>query len=142
MKKIIFLLVSIALFSSCNLIVERKSYKFELRQLDSSVNDSKSSNAWFFIAAGSYSENTSNESVVKVFAKVDGMYRLIKFPLEMARINIDNSISGPNIQLVYRNEIEISDERLLNGCNYLVDYYIINCPEIYLPEKLIPIEIK
>ena len=142
MKKIIFLLVSIALFSSCNLIVERKSNKFELRQLDSSVSDSKSSNAWFFIAAGSYSENTSNESVVKVFAKVDGMYRLIKFPLEMARINIDNSISSPNIQLVYRNEIEISDERLLNGYNYLVDYYIINCPEIYLPEKLIPIEIK
>ena len=142
MKKYLFLLMIIFGLTSCNEFKERLSDKIELRQLGSSVLSTKTSSAWFIIAAGSYEQSETSTIIVKVFGKIEGTYRLIEFPLKNARININNSIKTPTIQIGYTYHRNMLSSEILRNLKYNADYYIINCPDIYLPEKLIPITIK
>lgn len=142
MRKYFILLIIIFGLISCNEFKERLSDKIELRQLESSVSSTKTSSAWFVITAGSYDQSETSIPIVKVFGKIDGTYRLIEFPLKNARINIDNSIKTPTIQIGYTYHRNLRNTEILRNSEYNADYYIINCPDIYLPEKLIPITIK
>ncbi len=144
MKKVLLLLIIITL-SSCsekdNGYRKRKSSKLELRQLIKETETTKQSNGWFFAIGGGYSNSEYKETVVKVFAKVEGRYRLIEMPISSVRINIDDSLKKPNIEIEYEDD-KIGDEELLSDrYSYKTKVYIINCSEQYLPEKLLPINL-
>lgn len=143
---VVTLMFLVTLFISCKQQNrEIFSNTFEIRQLikEDKVED-KSSGSYFLIA-DSYSNSTSRETVVKMFVKADGMYRLIEIPLEDVRVNIDDSLSHPNLEVKYKKYESLKDNEvldLLRGCNscYCIKI-IINCPEKYLPERLLPVEL-
>jgi len=142
MKNFLLLTIIAIGFISCIKYTDRLSGKIELRQLESSISSTESSGAWFFVVAGGYSQSETTILMIKAFGKIDGTYRLMEFPLKDTRINIDNSIKTPTIQIGYTHHKNISNSELFNFMEYGNFYYIINCPDIYLPEKLIPITIK
>ena len=110
----------------------------ELRQLVNDTKERTSASGGFFFIAGTYSSRSYTEITISVFAKVDGAYRYIKIPIERVRINIDNNIKLPTLKIVYLSDVgERDTETVLDY--HLYAKYIINCPEIYLPEKLLPI---
>lgn len=75
-----------------------------------------------------------------MFAKVDGYFRVVNIPIENVRVNINNNIDKPTLQIYYTEE-KLTGSNLLDNHGYNINYYIINCPERYLPEKLLPIEL-
>jgi hypothetical protein len=114
--------------------------KIYLRQLvNKDVTKNYTSGSFFFIA-GSASSESETSTVVKLMGNVNGEYRFMQFDFEKIRIKIDNNVKTPYIVLNYRNDKP-------NGIDYLLEYsyniktVTIVCPEQYLPEKLLPIQI-
>ena len=126
---------------SCKEVTYRdlKSSNLELRQLVKTTEINKSSSGHFFLIAGSYNSKETVNTTVKVFAKVEGRYRIIEMPISMIRIVIDNNLKKPYIQVEYWHHQLVNDEEVLNSVSK--NYYVIYCPEQYLPEKLLPIEL-
>lgn len=120
-------------------VKDRQTSLLELRQLVNSKEETHQSSGSFFFVIGGYNSSSSVEISVKVFAKVDGFYRVINIPIEKLRVNIDNSLEKPNLIVTYYNS-KLSDSNVLDS-GWAVQTYIINCPEKYLPEKLLPIEL-
>ncbi len=136
----LYTLLALVLFTSCEPMIDKnlKSSKLELRQLIQETETKKSTYASYFLIAGSYSQSEYKETKVKVFAKVENRYRLIEMPIDEVRIAIDNKLKIPNIEIEYINHVKYSDEELVSK-SYITKVYVINCPEQYLPEKLLPI---
>lgn len=141
MRKLI--IVALALFiGGCSEVTTkiRKTSVFQLRQLVQNTEKNKYSSANLFFLIGHYSSRESTEINVKVFANVEGAYRFIEIPIEKIRVVLVDSISKPTLQIVYYAE-SLSDEQVCNH-QYYWEKCIITCSEEYLPEKLLPIEIK
>jgi hypothetical protein len=142
MKKL-FILITAVVFTSCAKKEEdsykaRKTSVLELRQLVNKTETTKNTYGSFFLVMGSVQSNESTESYVKVFAKVDGYFRVITIPIDKLRVNIDNTLEKPNLVITY------SDRELTDSCVVEESYnnkFIISCPEKYLPENLLPIEL-
>lgn len=134
------LVLALVLFTSCEPMIDKnlKSSKLELRQLVQETETKKTAYASYFLIAGSYSQSEYKETKVKVFAKVENRYRLIEMPIDEVRIAIDNKLKVPNIEIEYINHVKYSDEELVSK-SWITKVYVINCPEQYLPEKLLPI---
>lgn len=139
MKKI-WLLLALPLIISCQSIEDKdyKTSKFELRQMVQQTETVKNTSASYFFMIGSYSNSERSYTTVKVFAKVNGRYRLIEMPIGDIRIAINDSLSTPNIEIEYTSYYKKEDEHIFNH-RYSITAYVINCPEKYLPEKLLPI---
>ena len=141
MRKLI--VVALALFIvSCNSEPprERKTSVFQLRQLVQNTEKNKYSSANLFFLIGHYSSREGTEINVKVFANVEGAYRFIEIPIENIRVVLVDTISKPTLQISYYSQ-EMSDESVCNN-RWSWEKCIITCSEEYLPEKLLPIEIK
>jgi hypothetical protein len=140
MKKLL-LLFSILLMVGCR--VEYKNYhtdKIYLRQLvNRDVTETHTSGA-FFLIAGSVSSESETSTVVKLMGKVKDEYRFMQFDFEKVRIKIDNKVTTPYIMLNYRDTSEMSVDYLLQYPYYIGSVTIV-CPEQYLPERLLPIQI-
>jgi hypothetical protein len=141
MKYFIFILLTLSLLSCEEPIKSFKSKPIKLRQLVTNTEKHSYESGSFFLIGGSYHKSDYEETSVKVFGRVDGYYRLIEMDINDIRINIDNSINKPNIVIQYYSEIKVSDSYLLSHKCYYDPIYLINCPEKYLPEKLLPIEL-
>lgn len=141
MKKILILLI-VLLFASCETIITKdlKSSKFELRQLIKATETTKSTSGYYFFVVAGYNSNEEKETYVKVFAKVENRFRLIEIPIKDLRINIDNSLKKPTLFIEYRDQNIYEDEKLISS-DYINKIYVINCPEVYLPERLLPINL-
>lgn len=141
MKKLLIILTALSLFG-CEHMVDKnlKSSKLELRQLVQQTETKKTAYAYYFLIAGGYSQSEEKITTIKVFAKVQNRYRLIEMPIEEVRIAIDNKIKVPNIEIEYVNNEKYSDEELVSK-SWITKVYVINCPEQYLPEKLLPIKL-
>lgn len=143
MRTLFLVLTAFILILSACKHVEVKQYKTNkllLRQLVKKDKIEKSERGSFFLIAGRYNNTTTEETIVKVFALVDGRYRYIEFGIEDIRIQIDNSIITPFLIIESKSIEKYSDEEAINYCcNNKV--YVIHCPEKYLPEKLLPIEL-
>jgi hypothetical protein len=141
MKKLL-LLFSLLLMIGCDR-VEYKNYhtdRIYLRQLvNRDVTETHTSGA-FFLIAGSVSSESVTSTVVKLMGEVNGEYRFMQFDFEKVRIKIDNKVTTPYIVLNYRKTSEMSINYLLEY-GYYVKSVTIVCPEQYLPEKLLPIQI-
>jgi hypothetical protein len=141
MKKLL-LLFSILLMVGCN-PVEYKDYhseKIYLRQLvNRDVTETHTSGS-FFLIAGSVNSESVTSTVVKLMGEVNGEYRFMQFDFEKVRIKIDNKVTTPYIMLNYRDTSETSVDYLLKFPYYIGSVTIV-CPEQYLPERLLPIQI-
>ena len=137
-------LILLLIVSSCT-GTETPSYylseEIPLRQLVKTEKVSKSENGYFFLITGGYSSKEEQAVVIRVFAKVEGMYRYLELPMENIRINIKEKYKTPTIQ--FKNELDYTLDQTLfwiEEKNYSGEI-IINCSEEYLPEKLLPIKI-
>jgi hypothetical protein len=141
MKKLL-LLFALLLMIGCDR-VEYKDYhtdKIYLRQLvNRDVTEIHTSGS-FFLIAGSVSSESVTSTVVKLMGEVNGEYRFMQFDFEKVRIKIDNKVTTPYIMLNYRDTSETSVDYLLKFPYYIGSITIV-CPEQYLPERLLPIQI-
>jgi hypothetical protein len=140
MKKLL-LLFSILLMVGCR--VEYKNYhtdKIYLRQLVNRDVTQTHTSGSFFLIAGSVSSESETSTVVKLMGKVKDEYRFMQFDFEKVRIKIDNKVTTPYIMLNYRDTSEMSVDYLLQYPYYIGSVTIV-CPEQYLPERLLPIQI-
>jgi hypothetical protein len=141
MKRTLWLL-AVLFMIGCN-GPEYKNYhsdKIYLRQLvNKDITESHTSGS-FFLIAGSINSESETSTVVKLMGEVDGEYRFMQFDFETVRIKIDNKVTTPYIVLNYRETFEVEMDYLLRYPDY-IDSITIVCPEQYLPEKLLPIQI-
>ena len=141
MKKLLLLFVTL-LMIGC-VMVEYKNYhtdKIYLRQLvNRDVTETHTSGS-FFLIAGSVSSDSETQTVIKVMGEVNGEYRFMQFDFTKARIKIDNKVTTPYIVLNYMDD-EVKSIDYLLEYDYNVKSVTIVCPEQYLPEKLLPIQI-
>jgi hypothetical protein len=126
----------------CNMPVYKTYHtdKIYLRQLvNRDVTETHTSGS-FFLIAGSVSSDSETQTVIKVMGEVNGEYRFMQFDFTKARIKIDNKVTTPYIVLNYVDDENKSVDYLLEY-DYNVKSVTIICPEQYLPEKLLPIQI-
>jgi len=141
MKKLLGLFVMLFLFGCGGPeYTIRHTDKIYLRQLvNRDVTETHSSGA-FFLIAGAMNSNSHTETVVKVMGEVNGEYRFMQFNFELVRIRIDNNVKTPYIVLNYvYYEPQTIDELLYYS--YHMKSVTIVCPEQYLPERLLPIQL-
>jgi len=141
MKKLLLLFVAL-LMVGCNVPVYKKYHtdKIYLRQLVNRDITETHTSAAFFLVAGSMSSESETSTVVKVMGEVNGEYRFMQFDFEKVRIKIDNKVTTPYIVLNYVDD-EVKSIDYLLEYGYYVKSVTIVCPEQYLPEKLLPIQI-
>jgi hypothetical protein len=72
--------------------------------------------------------------------EVNGEYRFMQFDFTKVRIKIDNKVTIPYIVLNYNRREKVETDFLLEYYGYINSITIV-CPEQYLPEKLLPIQI-
>jgi hypothetical protein len=114
--------------------------KIYLRQLiNNNVTETHTSGS-FFLVAGSVSSNSKTTTVVKLMGEIEGEYRFMQFDFEKVRIKIDNKVTTPYIVLNYNYTYEVDINYLLKN-SYYIDSVTIVCPEQYLPERLLPIQL-
>jgi hypothetical protein len=136
----LYALLALVLFTSCESQRDKdlKSSKLELRQLVQETEIKKGSSGYFFLIGGGFDSYENKITTVKVFAKINGRFRIIEMPIEDVRISINNKLIKPNIEIEYVNNYKYSDESIVDQ-KWLRKIYVVNCPEQYLPEKLLPI---
>ncbi len=140
MKKL--LLLFLLFLVGCNAPVYKIYHtdKIYLRQLVNRDITETHTSAAFFLVAGSMSSESETSTVVKVMGDVNGEYRFMQFDFEKVRIKIDNKVTTPYIVLNYVDD-EVKSIDYLLEYGYYVKSVTIVCPEQYLPEKLLPIQI-
>lgn len=148
MKNIIFLTLITFLFScSSNKYRYGKTSDLELRQLVNITETESYSSGSASLFFATYHSREYETDYVKVFAKVDGSYRYLKFSIEKVRIKLDSRVHNPYIVINYRyydnKERKYNDSYICNDDNYNTNIrnYTIVCHEKYLPEKLLPIDV-
>lgn len=140
MKKLILLLVTFFLLTSCEPYTDRHTTKIPLRQLVKSETKETYSSASFFLIAGSANSGTYTTTDVKAMGAVDGEYRYLQMDFEKIRIKLDNTVKIPYVIINYNNDRDLDVNYLLKY-EYRIDSYTIVCPEQYLPEHLLPIQL-
>jgi hypothetical protein len=142
MKKVLVLLM-LGFLIGCQGIPPDKdlhSEKIYLRQLVNRNVTETHTSGMFFLVAGSMSSDTETSTVVKLMGEVKGEYRFMQFDFTKVRIRIDNKVTTPYIVLNYNNRDVVETDYLLKYPYYIESITIV-CPEQYLPEKLLPIQI-
>jgi hypothetical protein len=142
MRKIMLVIIIGLMFIGCDKRVYKQYHtnRIYLRQLvNRDVVETHTSGS-FFLVAGSVNSDTQTNTVVKLMGEVDGEYRFIQFDFEKVRIKIDNKVTTPYIVLNYSESYEVEIDYLLEYTGYL-DNITIVCPEQYLPERLLPIQL-
>jgi hypothetical protein len=150
MKKIILMLALAISMVGCNLeTINQESGPMKLRQLTNVTETEKSSGGTFVLFFATYHSQEKDMDFIKVFAEVDGLYRFIEIPMELVKVKIDNSVATPYVQIRYSfngtGPIWRSNTYIIENVEYagrlnLTDY-VITCPEQYLPERLLEIDI-
>ena len=140
MKKLLLLLVGLFLIGCAPDYTNRHTDKIYLRQLVNRDVTETHTSAAFFLVAGSMSSDSETQTVIKVMGDVKGEYRFMQFDFEKVRIKIDNKVTTPYIVLNYVDD-EVKSIDYLLEYGYYVNSVTIVCPEQYLPEKLLPIQI-
>lgn len=142
MKNLLLILTLGITLLSCK---DEKKYFFsdeiKLRQLVKETKTEKYSHGSFFLIGGGYSNGEIETTTVKVFGRVDGLYRFMEMNMNEIRIKIDNKLTEPNIVIRYWWRKKVSTDYMIDDYHDYHSIYIINCPEKFLPEKLLPIEL-
>lgn len=140
MKKLLLLFVALFMIGCAPNYTNRHTDKIYLRQLVNRDITETHTSAAFFLIAGSMSSDSETQTVIKVMGDVKGEFRFMQFDFEKVRIKIDNNVKTPYIVLNYVNDQDYTIDYLLEY-DYYVKSVTIVCPEQYLPEKLLPIQL-
>ena len=140
MKKLLLLFVTLFMIGCAPDYTKRHTDKIYLRQLVNRDITETHTSAAFFLIAGSMSSDSETQTVIKVMGDVKGEFRFMQFDFEKVRIKIDNNVKTPYIVLNYVNDQDYTIDYLLEY-DYYVKSVTIVCPEQYLPEKLLPIQL-
>lgn len=139
----LLLILIIGFFTSCEQTRTISTTKMELRQLVNKEETQKHSNGSYFIIVANYSSSETKQDVIKMFVKVDNSYyQMLKLDLEKVKVVIDNNIEKPYL-IVKKDSFshtKSTDAEIL----YFVEYndrVFLHCPEKYLPEKLLSINL-
>lgn len=114
-----------------------------LRQMVNTSKTHSSIRGGYFMFMGGINGGSYEVNKVKVFAKVEDYYKFLNVPLEDLNIKLDNSITTPYIQIsYYGTKTRYTLQELTSNSRWIYQkkWYLI-CPEIYLPEKLLEINI-
>ena len=144
MKNLLFITLIIFGLFSCDLPDKKngRSENIYLRQLVKTDEVTKEGTASYFLVMGSASYSEGVTTKIKLMGKVNGFYRLIQFDFIDARIKIDNTIEKPYLYITYRDYYDnLKATQLLGSDRYSVTSFVIVCPEKYLPEKLLPMNL-
>ena len=143
----LLIIIFIGIITLMNYLTTEKiinTYNMPLRQMVQSNERIEESSASFFLLTGSYNKQDYEKSSIKVFANDKGVYKYINIPINQLGIKIDNTIDKPYLYISYKNKRtdEVRTvEQLINGY-YYIERYVVVCPEVYLPEKLLKIELE
>lgn len=143
MKNLLFIVSMVFGLFSCN-VPEKKHYKTEniqLRQLVKTDEVTKESYTSYFLIVGSHSSREEVNTKIKLIGEINGLYRLIEFHFIDVRFKINNNLTKPHLYINYRSYDKFSTGKLLDYKSYYITSYVIVCPEKYLPEKLLPINL-
>ncbi len=143
MKTLFKLILILGLFTSCHYSTKDIyiTESFELRQLVNDQHKTTSSNGSYFLIAASWNSSTKKENKVKMFAKVNDYYKYIECDIENIRIKIDDSIKKPYVQIQYKDYGKKSNEDATEYIDWGKTLFL-TCPEKFLPEKLLNIQLK
>ena len=135
------LFLFIGFFTSCHEEQTMSTTKMELRQLINKEETQKHSNGSYFIIVASYSSSETKQDVVKMFVKVDNSYyQMLKLDLEKVKVVIDNNIEKPYLIVKDNNLVQRTDAEIIRFIEYNEKIFL-HCPEKYLPEKLLSINL-
>lgn len=147
MKKLLLFLILFTLLSCKENVCDIKNTtttKMELRQLINKEETNKNSNGSYFFIIANYSSSETKQDIIKMFVKVDNTYyKMLKLDLEKVNIVINNNISKPYLQVISNvlSYHKLKDSEIISYIGYSETVYLY-CPEKYLPEKLLNIELK
>lgn len=145
MKKILFLILGVILFTSCKNLTTKDyvSSKMPLRQLVKSVDTSKQSRGSYFLIAASFQSSEVKVTKVKMYVLAEGIYSYQEYNISDVKIKIDDTIKIPYLYINYKNTQKLNDLTILDPVNqlYITPLIVLVCPEKYLPEQLLPINI-
>ena len=145
MKAIITLIVIFFVLctsiNACFSVNEYYSGKLPLRQLKKVETSEKSSSGGFFVFIGGYSYSEKEDIKIQMLANTGSYYKFIEVKIKDIAIRIDNKIEIPYIQIKYYHECALSNDDIIDDFKWYSSSVIITCPEKYLPEKLLPIEL-
>ena len=126
----LLLLLLGGLFTSCDEEKSTSTTKMELRQLINKEETQKHSGGSYFIIVASYSSSETKQDVVKMFVKVDNSYyQMLKLDLEKPYLIVKDTYFTQRTDAEIIRFIEYSEQIFLH------------CPEKYLPEKLLSINL-
>lgn len=135
------LFLFIGFFTSCHEEQNISTTKMELRQLINKEETQKHSGGSYFIIVASYSSSETKQDVVKMFVKVDNRYyQMLKLDLEKVKVVIDNNIEKPYLIVKDTYFTQRTDAEIIRFIEYN-DQIFLHCPEKYLPEKLLSINL-
>ena len=142
MKKLLLLIL--LFFISCEQrpLIEQTTTNMELRQLINKEEKIKSSQGSYFVIMAVYSSSEKTEDVIKMFVKVDSSYyKMLKLNLEQVNIVIDNKINKPYLKIIDNNihNRKLKDFEIIRYTDN--DEIYLYCPEKYLPEKILEINL-
>jgi len=140
---IILLLFLVFGFVNCRKIEpSQRSRILELRQLSKKEVKSKSMQGGLFFGVGGFSSSEKQELYINTIVKTESGFQYFKIPLSKIRINIDNKLEKPFLEMIVDfHAIDDSSEENIYKGDWRYEKVIIHCPEKYLPERLLPIEL-
>lgn len=113
-----------------------------LRQLVKNTELVKSSSGSFFLISGSYSNKEYQYTQIKMYVLADGIYTYVELPIRSLKIKIDNKVETPYLYINYTHSKKLTNTESLEYLNsYIKNVVILVCPEKYLPEQLLPINL-
>lgn len=141
MKKMLLLILIIGFFTSCREEITISTTKMELRQLINKEEKHRHSSGSYFIIIANYSSSETKQDIIKMFVKVDNSYyQMLKLDLERVKVVIDNNIEKPYLIVKDNAFTQKIDAEIIRFIEYR-DEIFLHCPEKYLPEKLLSINL-
>lgn len=147
MKKILILLL-IWFGISCEDRYNRyHDETYRIRQLVKSKDTTKHASGSFFLITGGYSSTEKTELKVNMFIETKDGFKMVSINLSTVIVRIDNSIDKPYLRVTYWNSNprsiadSIYDAEVWGDSSFNKTKIIIHCPEKYLPERLLPLEL-
>lgn len=95
-----------------------------------------------FFGIGGFSSSENQELYVHTMVQAESGFQYFKIPLSKIRINIDNKLEKPFLEMIVDEDAtHYTSEEIINKSAWRYEKVVVHCPEKYLPERLLPLEL-